>query len=446
MKKWLLMILMGAIMTTATACGSGSGGKEEGKDKQTNKEGKTVVTLSIHESSPFYQLLEKKFEEKYPDIDLQIQSNKNKGEKYDQGDYEKYKKTTNTAVLSGKGPDIIGTGGLPFEDYVNKQLLLNMNDLLDQDQTLNKNDLQMKILESLKLNGGLYSIPSGFGISAFVGDGNAINNSTVKIDDKSWNWNTFKEISKQLIQQAGKGGNKQLFAMANTPPELYIQEMVAENYEQFVDRAAKKAKFDSPEFVELMQQIKKMYDEKVMTAEEAKMDNQLFSSASLMSPKDFIDSLYSSFENPVLLQKPHTGQSEGTRIFTLSEFAILANSPVKDEAWKVISFLLSDEAQSLQEREGFSLLKSVNDKKIDELQEKVKSGTYKLPDGKMAKVSDETFTKYKQFVHSADRYEEWDGTVISIVDEEAATFFHGQKSAEEVAKLIQNRVTTYINE
>ncbi|MFU1794521.1 hypothetical protein ACM1RC_11705 [Paenibacillus azoreducens] len=92
MKKWLLMLLMGAIMTTATACGSGSdagsNGKEQAKEKQTNKEGKTVVTLSIQEPGPFYEALKKKFEEKYPDIDLQIQSYKNAGEKWDPGDYE----------------------------------------------------------------------------------------------------------------------------------------------------------------------------------------------------------------------------------------------------------------------------------------------------------------------------------------------------------------------
>ncbi|GIO34416.1 MULTISPECIES: ABC transporter substrate-binding protein [Paenibacillus] len=442
MKKWLLMMIAGALMITTTACSSGSSGKE----KQTTKEGKTVITLSLQESSPFYEILKKKFEEKYPDIDLQIKSYKNAGEQWGQGEYEKYVKTTNTALLSGKGADIIELSGLPLEEYVSKKMLLDMKDLMDQDQTLDKNDVQMKVLESLKLKGGMYTIPAGFGIAAFVGDGNVLKNSTVKIDDKSWSWNTFEEISKQLIQQARKSGSKQLYALANYPPDMLLEEMVVENYAQFVDGETKKGKFDSPEFVELMQQIQNMYEEKVMTADQAEMGHQLFSPASLLSPGDLIDVLYSSFENPVLLQKPHTGQSEGTRIFPLNEFAIRANSPVKDEAWKFISFLLSDEAQSLQDREGFSLLASVNDKKINELQEKAKSGTYKLPDGKKAKISDDAFTQFKQFVHSAYRYVNVDGRVVPIIGEESATFFNGQKSAEEVAKLIQNRVTTYLNE
>ncbi len=438
MKKWLGMICIGILMTTTTACGSGGSKELASKEKPVIKEGKTIVTLSIQQPSEFMQIAEKKFEGKYPDIDLQIQNTE---------DYEKYTTTTNTALLSGKGPDIFEINGrMPIDDYVSKQLLLNMNDLLDQDKTLDKNDLQMDVLEVLKLNGGLYRVPSGFGMSVFVGDGNVIKNSTVKIDDKSWNWNTFEEISKQLIQQAEKGGKKHFYALADYPADSFLRGMVMDNYGEFVDRTAKKAKFNSPEFVELMQNIKKMFDEKVMTEQLGKMDNQLFSHASLMSPIDFIDGLYSYFENPVLLQKPYTEQSEGTQIFPLSEIAIRANSPVKDEAWKFISFLLSDEAQSLQEREGFSLLASVDDKKLNEIQEQVKSGTYKSRDGKKAKVSDEQFTQFKHLVHSAYRYVDADVKVLSIISEESEFFFSGQKSAEEVAKLIQNKVTIYLNE
>lgn len=437
MKKWLGMICVGILITTTTACGSGGSEELASKEKQVIKEGKTVLTLSIQQPSEFLKTAEKKFEKKYPDIDLQIQTTE---------DYEKYTKTTNTALLSGKGPDIFEiTGRMPIDDFVSKKLLLNMDDSIEQDKTLNKSDLKMNVLELMKVNGGMYAMPLGFGMSLFVGDGNVIKNSTVKIDDKSWNWNTFEDISKQLIQQAEKGGKKQFYALAYYPADSILTGMVSDNYAEFVDLTAKKAKFDSPEFVELMQNIKKMFDEKVMTEELAKTDNQLFSHVNVTSV-DFIGGLYSHFENPVLLQQPHIGKSEGTRIFPLSQIAIRANSPVKDEAWKFISFLLSDEAQSLQEREGFSLLASVDDKKLNEIQEQVKSGTYKFLDGKKAKVSDEEYTQFKDLVHGTYRYEDADAKVIRMIYEDSVFFFSGQKSAEEVAKLIQNKVTIYLNE
>ena len=39
-----------------------------------------------------------------------------------------------------------------------------------------------------------------------------------------------------------------------------------------------------------------------------------------------------------------------------------------------------------------------------------------------------------------------DETIMGIVSEQAQAFFNGQKSAEEVARLIQSKVNIYVNE
>ncbi|WP_338115982.1 ABC transporter substrate-binding protein [Paenibacillus monticola] len=337
MKKWLWVTFMGILMTIMTACGSGGSGKLASTEEPVVKEGKTVVTLSMQKSNAFYEMVEKKFEAKYPDIDLQIQTST---------DFEKYQKTTNAAILSGKSADVFEISSLPIDDYVSKNLLLNMDDSMEQDKTLNKSDLQMNILEPLKVNGGMYAMPSGFFLRAFVGDGDILKNTN--IDEKNWTWQDFEEISKELMQKEGGSGNERRYALANDPPEMLLQEMVVDNYTAFVDHAAKQAKFDSPLFTEIMQQIKKMYDDKVMTSEPAEVGKQLFYSTVVQSPADLINAPHTLFSNPLLLQKP--GQTGGMRIIAPSRFAIQAKSPVKEDAWKFIAFLLSEEVQSLQER------------------------------------------------------------------------------------------------
>lgn len=446
MKKWLLFISMGALIASLTACGSGEAGNA---DKAATKEGKTVLTLSLRESNAFYQTLEKKFEEKYPNIDLQVNAYKNMGEQWGPGEFEKYQTTTNTAMLSGKGVDILQVDGLPLKEYVSKGFLLNMNDLLEQDQTLDKDDLQMKIVDGLKVNDGVYTIPLGYSLRVLVGNGDILGNANVTFDDKTWDWKEFEKVSKEVIRKAKESGTNEVYALASYPPEYLFQEMLYENYAAFVDPSAKKASFDSPEFVALLQQAMNMNDEKIITANEAQPGHQLFSSTAIMSPIDLIDGPYSLFTDPKIMQLPRVGETagqKGARVFTSSGFAIHAKSPAQDEAWKFITFLLSEEAQLLQEREGFSMLKSVNEKLIDDLQEKVGSGDYKLPNGQPAKVSDEQFNVFKQMVQSADQYVDLDSKVISIAGEESMAYFSGQKTAEEVAKLIQNRVTTYLNE
>lgn len=444
-RKQLGIMLICLVMLITSACSSGNGEKESQKTPVA-KDGKTVLTLSVAEPSPFFDIVKKKFEDKYPDISLQIQSFRT-GEEWGSGEIEKYQKTINTALLSGSGPDIIEVSMLPIDEYAGKQLLLNMNDYIEQGSMLDKSDLQMNVLDGLKLNGGMYAIPVGFYTNAFVADGEFLGQMNVNVDDKNWNWKEFGEISKELRKKAKENGQDLRYAMANLPPDAFLQELIVDNYTAFVDRDAKKAMFDSPLFVETMQEIKQMFDDGIMTSKLAEDSNPLFYSTHFYSADDLINDPYTSFTTPKLLHRPHAvGQSGGLRIIPSFQFAIRATSSMNEEAWKYIAFLLSDEVQSLQEREGFSLLKSVNGKKLNEIQEQVKGGTFKLPNGQAAKAADEYFTRFQELIDTAHYSGMVDSKVIIIVREESDAYFSGQKSAEEAAKLIQNRVTTFLNE
>lgn len=434
---WLALCL--ACTTVMAACSN-----EKGGAAAPDTGGKTVVTLSVQQDSEFYRALEQKFELAYPDIDLQVQAYKGIGEQLEAQDYEKYQKTAGTALLSGKGADIYETASLPVSEYVNQKLLLNMDDYLKQTETLNKDDLASNVLDALKLNGGTYIIPGGYYLRAFVGDGDALKN--VEFNDKTWTWQEFSAISKSLIQAEQKAGAGQRYAMPDTPPDMLLQEMVMDSYNLFVDSTARKAKFDSPAFKSMMRQIKEMYDDQVMTSKPAEAGSQLFYSAVLQTPADFINIPYTLFTNPKLLHKPHNGTKGSMRIIPMTQYAIQANTPVAAEAWKVIEYLLSEEAHSLPGREGFSLLRPVNQKQLSEVREQVKNGTYKLPDGQTAKVPDGDFAEFQEMMDSADNFAMLDGRMLAIISGESLAFFSGQKTADEVAKLIQNKANTYLKE
>lgn len=405
------------------------------------EDGKNVLTLSVMQSTPFYTALEKKFEARHPNIDLQIQAHKQVGEETKAGEQEEYRQSINTALLSGKGPDVLELDRLPADEYVEKGLLLNMEDLMKQDGTLKQDNMYMNVLEPINQRGGTYAIPSGFYLRAFIGDGDMLKDAD--INEQTWTWQDFASIVKQLKQ-----GKDNLYGMTDFTSDMLMQEMTVDSYSVYVDKAAKKAKFDTPEFVALLKQVKTMYDEGLMTAEPAELDKQLFYSAVLREPSDVINVTHTLFDHPRLLQKPHNIEQSGTtmRIIPSSEFAIRAKTPLQEEAWKLLSFLLSEEGQSMPERGGFSLLKSVNEQKLDEIKEQIQAGTYQLPDGQSVQVEAEEFTRVTQLLEMADPYSIPDGKVIGIVGEESLAYFSGQKSAEEAARLIQNRVTTFLNE
>ena len=50
------------------------------------------------------------------------------------------------------------------------------------------------------------------------------------------------------------------------------------------------------------------------------------------------------------------------------------------------------------------------------------------------------------FLSGCDRRVYMNSTVTDIINEEAAAFFENQKSAEDVARVIQSRVQIYVHE
>ena len=54
--------------------------------------------------------------------------------------------------------------------------------------------------------------------------------------------------------------------------------------------------------------------------------------------------------------------------------------------------------------------------------------------------------KILDLINSTTAVSRYDQKITEIISEEAAAFFEGQKSAQEVADIIQNRVSNYIAE
>lgn len=439
--RFIIIFTSIMLVMTTIACGSSN----EGDKPRKTKEGKTIVTMSLFNSNSWYVSAIKKFEQQNPDIEVRFQLFKQENEKAEAQDDDRYVQKINTELLSGAAADIIEAANLPVGKYVNKKLLLNMNDFIGKDKLLEKGDLYPNIVDEMRIDGGLYSMPLSLFLHTFLGDGNILEKANVQVDDQNWTWQQFEQVAKQIMKSMDEGESR--YALTNTPPEEQLLDIVIDQSAEFIDRSNQKANFDSPSFITLMEQIKSMYDNQVATSKEADYGKQLFNSIKLVSAPDFIFWPHTLYKKPVLLNKPHAaGQTSGVSFSAPKQLAISSKSVVSEEAWKLISFLASEQAQSMPERSGFSVLASVNEQELNERQKQVDSGEFKLESGQAVKATEEYFIKAKQLLEAAGGYRSSDDKLYSIVKEEAKSYFAGQKSPKEVAKLIQNRVTTYLNE
>lgn len=440
MRKSGVLGLIIAFMLTLSACAGGQAGegKQEGKQGQ---DGKKIVVLSVFGADPVYSQAEKMYEAKHPDMDIQIKEYSQEEGSNPEGDLEKYVNTTNTELLSGKGADLIAldVSGLSIGKYVDKQALVNLSELMKQDPAFDSNSYEMNILDGAKMGGGLYSLPLRFFLDSLMGDAKAIKQSGVTFDDSTWTWGEFTTVGKRL---AASGGHT--YSMGNTPPEQMLNNLFVDNYNRIIHEEKRHASFDADAFVGLMEQVKTMYTDKVVTDAEVNAGDYFFAPALILSPEDYFVGPAMFYEQGKIYHKPLTaGQQVGGTFVMHKNLGMNRNSKVQPEAWDFMKFLLSEEIQTMPVLQGFSINKNVNEKTFKDLEDK---GTIESPMGSAIPVQKADIEVLKQLMNNAITPQQNDSKIQSIIEEEAKAYYSGQKSAQAVADLVAIRVTTYLNE
>lgn len=451
MKKTGLVIVSGMLAAALTAC-SGESSKVEAPSGKPDSAGKKVVTVSVLQADSFLKAAKQAFEQVHPDIEIEFReyaatSDGGGGIQIaDPAVVEKFVNTVGTEVLSGKGADIIELSKLPITKYAAKKALADLGELMENDDSFDKASLYGNILDATKTNGQLFAMPLGFSLKMMLGDKSALEEAGVSFDDRTWNWDQFADVAKQLVKDADGDGKPDKYAITSTPPESLLVNLIGDHYSQFVDSEKQQAHFDSEQFNRLLKQVKRLYDEQLVSADSTSWGEQYFSPWQANTPEDlalFPKVAYG--EGGAVYRKP--GMGDGITFKSDTLLGINARSDKKQEAWAFIKFLLSEEMQSSPEFKGFPMLKAAFDKVLDHTQEQLKQGTTQLINGFVPEpLTEKELQTLKAIVEDASSYTKSDSKINSIVFEEAPAYFAGQKSAEEVRKLIQNRVTTYLNE
>lgn len=144
-----------------------------------------------------------------------------------------------------------------------------------------------------------------------------------------------------------------------------------------------------------------------------------------------------------------------------SALAINANSPNKEGVWEFFSFLLGEEAQSGSggvpvSRRAFDAWAEGQKEQFAGGREIHLSHRETLSDGTSvivgefvyteADVSDEIVEEYRGMMEDARPIPICTAPILAIISEEAGDYFQGNKSPEEVSRLITNRVQLYLDE
>ncbi|MFE4573421.1 ABC transporter substrate-binding protein [Paenibacillus chitinolyticus] len=441
MKRMLLLITTLLLLTTTAVCGGwgrtqapDSGGTSRGE----NKNGKKTVIVSMLFLDEVFREAKKKFEQKHPDVEIRLTYVQTK-DNWKVGDQERFIKSTNAEMLSGKGPDVLVLDPLPMGKYASSNALVNLSRLMDQDPSFHKDLYFGNILDNLHINGVLYGMPMRFMLETMVGDEGAVRKAGVGIDDTVWTWNEFAETAKAMKKNGFPA------AYAASPPSM-LKAMVKADYPSFVDEPNGKAKFDQASFIKLLNEVKALFDGKVIADKPAVVS---FKSAYIQNPEEFFSFPRALYKQPKLYRSPlAVGQKPGGFYMPEQILGINENSTVKMEAWAFIKFMLSDDIQGVNGLGGFPLNKDVYGRQLDQV---LKNGKVKIEDGPeeggTVDVSPADIEYQKELISGLSNPIPTNTSMIEdVLLKESKAFFTGQKSAEEVAKEIQDRANTYLNE
>jgi ABC-type glycerol-3-phosphate transport system substrate-binding protein len=153
-----------------------------------------------------------------------------------------------------------------------------------------------------------------------------------------------------------------------------------------------------------------------------------------------------------------TGSGNGANLSYGMSFAISAKSKSQDGAWEFLRYYLGDEYQEQQQYQ-FPISRKAFDKMAREALEKPywlnEDGTKNEYDD-IYYINNEEFVlepptqaevdKIVAYILTVDTAIDYNETLTNIINEEAAAYFAGQKSVEEVVTIIQSRAQIYVSE
>lgn len=363
----------------------------------------------------------------------------------------------NTDIASGNTPDIIMVSSdMPVDSYISKGLFADLTPFLDADPELNLEDYSENIMEVFSQDGKWYQMVPSYYLYTILGKASEVG------DEPGWTLEDLKALREE------KGEEITVFSEMTQSGVLNYILLFAGN--QFIDWENGECYFESEEFIELLEFAKEfpeeidyseLYEDQDYWEQQETMfrdGRALLMPYSISNMEDFKYVEKGTFGEPITAIGFPVKEGVGNVIMYNSNFAIGAKSPYQQEAWEFIRYYLTPEYQDTIDY-GWPVLKSSLDAKmeaaqerpfyIDENGEKVEYDDVYYIGGvevAMDPLTQEDCDRVLGFLNSATDIYSYDSAIMNIVYEETAPYFDGQKTAEEVADIIQSRIYIYVNE
>lgn len=370
-------------------------------------------------------------------------------------------------VVSNNAPDLIYMNG-DSNDYHDTFLRLgsrgvfcDLYELMENDPEINRDTLVSNILTAMEHpNGSLYSLTRGFYVesiavkSKFTDKENWTMDDMIALyegaDDMKYYWSTKQETLRMLM--IGTDFTDELNGTCSFNSPEFIKML------EFCDRyplnsTCPEKNYDDPA------QMEKMNQWFLDNYQKYQHDNDYLYYASLSAfVGNTAASRYAYIKAELGGDFTFAGypsdNGKGGKITADGEIAITTNCSDKDAAWEVLKAYLHDTSHPY-EYIGYSVIDETFEEQLDNEmyimdfggRRSNKESYFNGGSGELIyPLTQEERDGLEEYIRSCDTYMMLDEKVEAIVYEEADVYFNGGRSAEDTAKMIQNRAEIYLSE
>ena len=375
----------------------------------------------------------------------------------DYGNEEDPVSKLNADVLAGDIPDILDLSSLDSDKLIAKGMMTDLYPLMEQDSEIKKDDFIDSVIKAMEIDGKLYYITPRFSLNVLVG-------SKKDIGDRD-------HLSvKDVMELEQKYPDAKAFSTMTSNVSI-LSTFLQSNYDRFVDWNTGKCTFDSQEFIDILEYAATYpneddinYEESDDMVEDVRAHKLLFAELWNMSylDKEMYDKLFD--DQAAYIGYP--SDQPGIGFSPTMMMGISAKSPNKEAAWQFVRTLLTKEAISKNTGDtiwydGFPIRKdsletelkrvSATKKYTDEFGVEIEpvSAEWGFSDTLTVRIKpmdEKGCDAIREILSRVDHRQAYNSEIDNIISEETGAFFSKQKSAKDVAGIIQNRVSTYVNE
>lgn len=335
-------------------------------------------------------------------------------------------------ILTGKGPDIISfsTDEMDVEVLREKGAIENLIPYLEKSDVIGEEDIVDSAYQVLTADGGLYMLPTNFVFYTLI--------TKEKWCSNKENF-TFEEALRAVREcEEDPMISRDLFLQEGAICGGYSGETEDNRLEQYIkiaEQLPQQAMFQTNDLL--------MREGKIPFNLECIGDMQQYLYKKSVWGEDAV---YTGFP----------GAEGNGRIFIFVNcFAINSQSTHKEEAWKFVESYFTEEGQkTIAPNWNFSILQDVLDQQLSDSR---KQEYYQTSDGKREKLpiltyeiggtyenvyaaQDEDIQDVREMINNTKVMQRSDLPFIGITQEETLYYFNGEKSIEETAAAIRNKI------